>query len=191
MGTIEQYIWIEKETSDCLNGSYKKILCASRGFSVHKKIWKAKKNRKQELKLKKGIFIILVQQEFSHVFLVRLPKNLWLVTFLENFQDSSNVLFRLEKFWFKKKCSWFEIPFDHLEIPIHLLICQLKFSDKTYENMKHFVQKHFFEPTIAFIIFWNFLIVFWYHKWNKASLLVIKWYLRIASRVVERLETGI
>ena len=132
-----------------------------------------------------------MQQEFSQVFLVRLPKNLWLVTFLENFQDSANVLFGFEKFWFKKKCSWFEIPFDLLEIPIHLFICQSKFSDKTYENMKHFVQKHFFEPTIAFIIFWNFLIVFWYHKWNKASLLVIKWYLRIASRVVERLETGI
>ena len=45
VGTIEQYIWIEKETSYSLNGSYEEILRASRRFSVHKKIWKARKTR--------------------------------------------------------------------------------------------------------------------------------------------------
>ena len=48
------------------------------------------------------------------------------------------------------------------------------------------------KPTIMFIIFWDFLwlIKFSFHrKWNKASLLKIHWYIRVASQVAKQLKT--
>ena len=40
-----------------------------------------------------------------------------------------------------------------------------------------------------FETFWWFRKFFFRHKWNEAWLLVIKWYIRVASRVDEQLET--
>ena len=37
-------------------------------------------------------------------------------------------------------------------------------------------------------IFWCFTTFSFHHKWNKTLLLVINWYMRVASRVVERLK---
>ena len=44
--------------------------------------------------------------------------------------------------------------------------------------------------TIMLIIFWDFLMVeqiFFHHKWKEAWLLVIKWYIRVTSRITERI----
>ena len=42
------------------------------------------------------------------------------------------------------------------------------------------------------IIFWQFLIFHqfsFYHKWNEAWLLVINWYIHVASRATEQVKT--
>ena len=51
--------------------------------------------------------------------------------------------------------------------------------------------KSFDMATVMFIIFWDFLMwsKFFFHKWNEAWLLLLKWHIRVATRFPDRLKT--
>ena len=52
-----------------------------------------------------------------------------------------------------------------------------------YDAIESFI---FNKPTTILRIFWDFLI--FHQKWNDVRLLPTKWYIRVASRVAERLK---